>query len=144
MQLPAVSVEGAQPSGSTDYRTEQPALPKLTAPLRETPQSITDIPRQLMDDQGVTTMRDALRNVPGISLSAGEASSQGDSLPLRRFTARNDFYLDGMHDFGSYYLDPFYLDRIEVLKGPSSILFGRGSPDRVLQHSCPTPLLHRL
>jgi catecholate siderophore receptor len=141
MQLPAVSVEGAQPSGSTDYRTEQPALPKLTAPLRETPQSITDIPRQLMDDQGVTTMRDALRNVPGISLSAGEASSQGDSLTLRGFTARNDFYLDGMHDFGSYYRDPFYLDRIEVLKGPSSILFGRGSTGGVIQQVSKTPLL---
>jgi catecholate siderophore receptor len=141
MRLPALSVEGSQPSGGTDYKTDQPALPKLTAPLLDTPQSITDIPRQLLDDQGVTTMRDALRNVPGISIAAGEGGSQGDSLTLRGFTARNDFYLDGMHDFGSYYRDPFYLDKIEVLKGPSSILFGRGSTGGVIQQVSKTPTL---
>src|SRR5438309_2155911 len=119
----------------------QPSLPKPTAPLLDTPQSITDIPRQLLDDQGVTTMRDALRNVPGISIAAGEAGSQGDGLTLRGFTARNDFYLDGMHDFGSYYRDPFYLDRIEVLKGPSSILFGRGSTGGVIQQVSKMPTL---
>ena len=56
--------------------------------------------------------------MPGISLAAGEAGAQGDNLTLRGFTARNDFYLDGMRDFGSYYRDPFNLEAIEVLKGP--------------------------
>jgi catecholate siderophore receptor len=139
MQLPAVSVEGSQPG--TDYKSDLPSLPKLTAPLLDTPQSITDIPRQLMNDQGVTTMRDALRNVPGVSIAAGEAGSQGDSLTLRGFSARNDFYLDSMHDFGSYYRDPFYLEKIEVLKGPSSILFGRGSTGGVVQQVSKLPTL---
>jgi catecholate siderophore receptor len=85
------------------------------------------VTRHLKDDQGVTTLRDALRNVPGISLGAGEGSSQGDSLTIRGFTARNDIFLDGMRDFGSYYRDPFYLQDVQVLKGPASILFGRGS-----------------
>lgn len=138
IQLPPVSVEAA-PSG--DYKVDQPSLQKLTQPLRDTPQSIETVSRQLMDDQGATTMRDALRNVPGISLAAGEFGAQGDSLTIRGFTARNDIYIDGMRDFGSYYRDPFYLDGIQVLKGPSSILFGRGSTGGVIEQDSKTPQL---
>ena len=123
IRLPAISVEG----GQGGYQVSVPSLSKLTQPLLDTPQSITVIPQQLMQDQGVTNMRDALRDVPGISLGAGEAGAQGDNLTIRGFSARNDFYLDGMRDFGSYYRDPFNLQAVEVLKGPSSVLFGRGS-----------------
>ncbi len=61
----------------------------------------------MMDQQGITTLRDALRNVAGISLAAGEGGAQGDNLTIRGFTARNDLFIDGMRDFGSYYRDPF-------------------------------------
>ncbi len=103
--------------------------------------TIDVVTRQLMDDQGVTTLRDALRNVPGISLAAGEAASQGDNLTIRGFTARNDIYLDGMRDFGSYYRDPFYLEDIQVLKGPASILFGKGSTGGVVEQDSKLPKL---
>jgi catecholate siderophore receptor len=139
-QLPPISVEGGS-TGGGDYQPTQPTLPKLTQPLIDTPQTIEAVPRQLMDDQGVTNMRDALRNVPGISIAAGEAASQGDSLTIRGFTARGDIYLDGMRDFGSYYRDPFFLDDIEVLKGPSSILFGRGSTGGVIEQDSKVPTL---
>jgi len=142
-QLPELSVEGKPVAPDTEYRTEQPSLPKLTAPLRDTPQSITVVPRQVMDDQNVLTLRDTLRMTSGISIAAGEASSQGDNLTIRGFTARNDFYLDGMRDFGSYYRDPFNYERVEVLKGPSSILFGRGSTGGVVNQVEKTPLLDR-
>ena len=115
MQLPAISVQGAAPG--TQYNPSQPSLPKLTEPLLDTPQSITAVPRQVIEDQGVVTLRDALRNVPGISIAAGEGGVQGDNLTIRGFSARNDLYLDGMRDFGSYYRDPFYLEGIQVLKG---------------------------
>ncbi|MEJ0068852.1 MAG: TonB-dependent receptor plug domain-containing protein [Pseudomonadota bacterium] len=101
--LPELSVQGKPIAPENDYKTDAPSLPKLTAPLRDTPQSITVIPRQVMDDQNVLTLRDTLRNTSGISLAAGEAGAQGDNLTIRGFTARNDFYLDGMRDFGSYY-----------------------------------------
>lgn len=140
LQLPTVSVEG-QPAGGADYNADQSSLPKLTEPLRDTPQTITVIPKQLMQDQGVTTLRDALRNVTGISLNAGEASRQGDSLTIRGFTASNDIYLDGMNDFGSYYRDPFNLEQIDVLTGPSSVLFGRGSTGGVVEQSSKMPFL---
>lgn len=140
--LPTLPVVGTAGSGTGgDYKADQPSLPKLTEPLLNTPQSIDVIPRQVMDDEGVTTFRDALRNVPGISLAAGENSAQGDNLTIRGFTARNDIYLDGMRDFGSYYRDPFYLEDIQVLKGPSGILFGKGSTGGVVEQDSKLPSL---
>lgn len=139
VQLPAISVQEKQIQPG--YQTDQSTLPKLTQPLLDTPQSVDTVPRQLMDDQGVTTMRDALRNVAGISLAAGEGGSQGDNLTLRGFTARNDIFIDGMRDFGSYYRDPFYLESVQVLKGPSSILFGRGSTGGVIEQDSKLPRL---
>jgi catecholate siderophore receptor len=139
VQLPPISVQGSDTQGG--YQTVVPALSNLTQPLLDTPESISVIPRQLMDDQGVTAVRDALRNVPGISLAAGEAGAQGDNLTLRGFSARNDFYLDGMRDFGSYYRDPFNLQEIEVLKGPASVLFGRGSTGGVINQVSKQPQL---
>jgi catecholate siderophore receptor len=141
LQLPELRVQDRPLAPESEYKADQPTLPKLTQPLRDTPQSITVVPRQVMDDQNVTTLRDTLRNVTGLTIAAGEASAQGDSLTIRGFTARNDLYLDGMRDFGSYYRDPFNYDRIEVLKGPSSILFGRGSTGGVVNQASKTPLL---
>src|SRR6185312_11047687 len=140
MQLPQVSVEG----GQGGYQTLTPSYNKLTGPLVETPQSITVVPSQLMQDQGVTTMRDALRNVPGVSLAAGEAGQQGDNLSIRGFNSQNDFYLDGMRDFGSYYRDPFNLQAVEVLKGPASVLFGRGSSGGTINQVSKQPLLQSI
>ena len=130
MQLPTVEI-GAS-NVQQGYQVNLPSLARFTQPLLDTPQSVSVVPRQLIDDQGIVQTRDALRNVPGISLGAGEAGAQGDNLTLRGFSARNDFYLDGMRDFGSYYRDPFDLEAIEVLKGPSSVAFGRGSTGGVI------------
>ena len=140
-QLPAISVEGAEKSAESGYKADQSSLGKLTEPLLNTPFTVETVTRQLMDDQGVTTLREALRNVPGISLAAGEGASQGDSLTIRGFTARNDIFLDGMRDFGSYYRDPFYLQDIQVLKGPASIMFGRGSTGGIVEQDSKLPTL---
>jgi catecholate siderophore receptor len=142
VQLPTLPVDAAATTGTGgDYKMDQPTIPKLTEPLLNTPQTIEVITRQTLDDQGVVNFRDALRNVPGISIAAGEGSSQGDSLTIRGFTARNDIYLDGMRDFGSYYRDPFYLEDIQVLKGPAGILFGRGSTGGVVEQDSKMPKL---
>jgi catecholate siderophore receptor len=139
VQLPTVSVQG---NGGGSYQTDIPANNKLTGPLVDTPQSITEVPKQLLDDQGVATMRDALRNVPGVSLAAGEGAQQGDNLSIRGFNAQNDFFLDDMRDFGSYYRDPFNLDTIEVVKGPASVLFGRGSSGGAINQVSKQPVLN--
>jgi catecholate siderophore receptor len=140
-ELPAISVEGAEKTAEGGYKADHSSLGKLTEPLLNTPFTVKTVTRQLMDDQGVTTLREALRNVPGISLAAGEGGAQGDSLTIRGFTARNDIFLDGMRDFGSYYRDPFYLQDIQVLKGPASILLGRGSTGGIVEQDSKLPTL---
>lgn len=116
-------------------------IPKYTEPLRDTPQSVSVVTRETLEDQGVTTLRDALRNVAGISLAAGEGGVQGDSLTIRGFSGRNDLFIDGMRDFGSYYRDSFNLEQVEVLKGPSSVTSGRGSTGGAVNQAFKSPQL---
>ncbi len=132
-QLPTVSV--IESNSNEKYNSTESSYYKLSGPLLNRPQTVTTVTRQVMDDQGVTTMKDALRNAPGVSIAAGEAGNQGDNLTIRGFSARNDFFIDGMRDFGSYYRDPFNLESIEVVQGPSSILFGRGSTGGVIEQN---------
>lgn len=120
--LPEVDVFGLD-----GYRADSLSLQKYSQPLLTTPQSASVVTPQLMQDQGVTDMRDALRNVSGVSIGAGEGSYQGDNFSIRGFNARSDIFLDGMTDFGDYDRDPFDMEQIDVLKGPSSAEFGRGS-----------------
>src|SRR5262249_6316990 len=103
------------------------SVSKYSEPLRDTPQTVNVVGQQVMAEQNATTLRDALRNVAGISIAAGEGGAQGDNLTIRGFSARNDLYIDGMRDFGSYYRDPFNLEEVDVIQGPSAATFGRGS-----------------
>jgi catecholate siderophore receptor len=115
------------------------ASQKYTELIRDTPQTISVVSQKTLEQQGVNTLRDALRNVAGISLAAGEAGAQGDNLTIRGFSARNDIFLDGMRDFGSYYRDPFNYESIDVFEGPTSATFGRGSTGGVVNQESKTP-----
>lgn len=126
-------------SGEGDYAVTQSAIAKLAKPVLDTPQSEFAITRAEMDDRAVTTLNDALRAAPGISIGAGETSWTGNNIVLRGFTTRDDTYLDGLRDFGYYYRDPFADESIEVLEGPSSILFGRGSTGGVIEQNSKQP-----
>lgn len=102
--------------------------PKYTEPLRNVPQTVTVIPKEVIERQGATTLREVLTNVPGITLTAGEGGvPAGDNLTIRGFSARNDIYVDGVRDLGPQSRDPFNLEQVEVVKGPSSSFTGRGS-----------------
>ena len=136
--LSGVLVKGQPPEG---YKADEPALAKLTESVIDTPQMLSITPRQLMDDRGATSLSDVFRNTSSIAMGAGESSWQGTNLTLRGFNARNDMYLDGMRDFGSYTRDPFDLEEVEVLEGPSSILFGRGSTGGVINQVSKMPTL---
>jgi catecholate siderophore receptor len=121
------------------YRTEASSLTKLTEDLQNTPQTISMVSRELMEDRGLTSLNDALRTVPSITLGAGEFSWQGNNPSIRGFSSRSDMFLDGIRDFGSYYRDPFNLETIEVLEGPSSMIFGRGSTGGVINQVSKVP-----
>ena len=115
----------------------------VPVPIRDVPQSVTVINSALMQAQGATSLGDALRNVPGITMGAAEGGSIGNNFNLRGFSARTDLYLDGMRDRGQYYRDLFSLDSVEVLQGPSSMLFGRGSTGGVINQVSKLPSLAR-
>jgi catecholate siderophore receptor len=119
--------------------TDTVALTKFSEPLIDTPQTVAVVPQFILHDEGNSTLRDALRNVPGISMAAGEAGAQGDNLTIRGFTARNDIFLDGIRDFGSYYRDSFDFDQVEVLEGPAGVQFGRGSTGGVINQESKVP-----
>ncbi len=136
-QLPEVVI-----SGEGGYKADALPLSKYGQPLLTTPQSASVITPLLMQDEAVTSLRDSLRNVSGISIGAGEGSYQGDNFSIRGFAARSDIFLDGMTDFGNYNRDPFNIEEIEVLKGPSSAEFGRGSSGGAVNMESKTPELH--
>ncbi|MGE0253432.1 MAG: TonB-dependent receptor [Alphaproteobacteria bacterium] len=143
VELPSISVEGTAEEGG--YRVERPSSPKYTEPLRDVPQTITIVPREVMDDRAATTLRDVLRNVPGITIAAGEGGvPMGDNLTIRGFAARTDMFVDGMRDFGNYFRDPFNLEQVEVVKGPSSSYSGRGSTGGSVNQVSKTPFMDRL
>lgn len=114
---------------------------KLDESEQNAPTSITVVPDKLMAAQGTDNLEDALRNVPGITLNAGEGAARGDTVNLRGFSAFNDFFLDGIRDAAVYTRDDFDLESIEVLKGPSAVLFGRGSTGGAINQVSKAPLM---
>ncbi len=114
---------------------------KLSQDEQNTPQSITVLSNELLAAQGDTRLEDALRNVPGITLNAGEGAARGDTVNLRGFSAFNDFFLDGIRDAAVYSRDSFDADSVEVLKGPAAVLFGRGSTGGAINQVSKAPLL---
>ena len=139
--LPGVQV-GAQRARS--YLPSNPGLFRLTDNYLDIPQSMTIVTQDLMREQAAFNLRDALRNVTGISLQAGEGGGgQGDNLSLRGFPARTDIFLDGIRDVGQYNRDVFNLEQVDVLKGPSAVYFGRGSTGGVINQVSKTPQAER-
>ena len=120
---------------------QQAGLQQFTEPLLDTAQTVNVVPQYVLSEQQDTTLRDGLRNVAGISLAAGEGGSQGDSLTIRGFNARNDIFIDGIRDFGSYYRDAFDYEAIDVLQGPAGVEFGRGSTGGVVNQETKQPAL---
>lgn len=122
-----------------DFSPAGSQLSKLPAELRDVPQSVTIVNRAVMDSQGATSLADALRNVPGITIGGAEGGQIGTNINLNGFSARTDMYLDGFRDRGQYYRDTFALDQVEVIMGPSSMLFGRGSTGGVVNQVTKKP-----
>jgi catecholate siderophore receptor len=124
-----------------DFRGEQMSSPKYTRDLKDTPRLITIMPRDLIEEQGASSLRDALKNVPGISLQAGEGNPpSGDQFKIRGFNARDDLKVNGVRDLGNYFRDPFYVEQLEVVKGPNSAFSGRGSAGGTVNFVTKLPL----
>src|SRR5687768_15555598 len=130
--LPEVKVQSA-PEGS-NFRTDTTRSSTRTdTPLRDVPQFINLVPQTLIRSQNANTLQDALRNVPGISYAAAEGGTSANQVfYLRGFPLNQDIFIDGVRDLGEYNRDLFATEAVEVLKGSSALMFGRGSTGGVI------------
>jgi catecholate siderophore receptor len=135
----------AEQSESVEVTAAAPGVqsPKYQVPLRDVAQTIAVIPRQVMDEQGATTLSEALRNVPGITLQAGEgggsSNTAGDMFNMRGFNASNSLFVDGVRDDGLISRDVFNLEQVEVFLGPTGSDIGRGTAAGYVNMTTKTP-----
>ena len=138
VQSESVEVTGRAPGATVQS-------PKYPAPLRNTPQTIEVIPQAAMAQQGVTTLSEALRNVPGITMQAGEgggsSNTAGDMFNMRGFNAANSLFVDGVRDDGLVSRDVFNLEQVEVFMGPTGSDVGRGTAAGYVNMQTKTPHL---
>jgi len=123
--LPAVNVKSSREQAPTYNLPTAVSATKIEAPLRDIPQTVNVVPQTLLRDQGVRSMQDVLKAVPGIGLSHGDG--QRDQVTIRGFSAIADQFVDGMRDDALYFRDLSNIEQVEVIKGPASVLYGRGS-----------------
>ncbi|MEH2249200.1 TonB-dependent receptor plug domain-containing protein [Nostoc sp.] len=154
IQQPEAQTQPSQPSASGDepielvvtgeqdgYRvTDGSTATKTDTPLRDIPASIQVIPHQVIEDQGATSIREAVRNVSGVNFSTASGNRVED-FNMRGFTAmqfRNGFREDSTRT----QVDLANIERIEVLKGPASVLFGQADPAGIINYITKQPLLN--
>jgi len=125
-ELPPVTVTGKHPGNTNEAGT---GIARLPDTVKETPKTIFVIPREILEQQHVASLEQALKNVPGITISSGEGNGgqNGDQFRMRGLSAKGDIYLDGLRDFGAYKRDSFNTESVEVIKGPSGESFGVGN-----------------
>jgi outer membrane receptor for monomeric catechols len=115
-------------TGSAGFKTDEASGGKFTAPLLDTPKSVTVIPAEVLQDSGSVSLTEALRTVPGIAFGAGEGGNPvGDRPFIRGYDAQASTFLDGLRDIGAQSRDMFNVESVEVVKGPSGAYEGRGS-----------------
>jgi catecholate siderophore receptor len=140
--LPAVLVRGrAEPQGKDGVRAATTGVAKGNQALRDVPQSVTVVTERLLDDRNLDTMKDALKNTAGISFLAAEGGEE--DIRLRGFSLQGtgDIFIDGLRDPAFYDRDSFSWDRLEVLRGSASMLFGRGSTGGAVNQVTKQPML---
>jgi len=117
--------------GVRGFKADKVASPKFTQSLQDTPQTIQVITSDLFNQQGATTLTDALRNSPGVgTFYVGENgnTNTGDSIFMRGFDTSSSIFVDGVRDLGSISRDVFDTEQVEVAKGPAGTDNGRSAP----------------
>jgi catecholate siderophore receptor len=127
--LPRVTVTAEHESDG--YLTERSRTATRTdTPLLEVPQAVSVVTRDLIQDQSMQSLADVARYVPGAGMAQGEGNR--DTIILRGNSSTSDFFLDGVRDDVEYFRDLYNVDRVEVLKGPNAMIFGRGGAGGVV------------
>ena len=140
--LGTVTVTGSQEAAP--YQPPQPDSPKFTAPLLDTPKSVTVITEELIKDRGATSLQDVLRTTPGITMGSGEGGTPAGDRPfIRGYEASTDMFIDGVRDYGRTSHETFNLEAVEVIKGPSSAYTGRGGTGGSINLQTKSPKLEK-
>lgn len=136
-QVSPVDIEGRR--RPLDVDTE---VATMLTTVQDTPQAVNVIDAAQLRSQGINTLEQALRNVPGITVTIGEGGQlNGDQFKIRGFDSKDDVYIDGLRDFGVYSRDSFNYEQVQVLKGPSGAMFGRGTTGGVINTQSKRPRL---
>ena len=133
VERPGIVVNGQR----ADYRDNEADALRTGTPLIDTPQSVTTLSREQLDDQGAESLNVALRYVPGVTLGQGEGHR--DQVVLRGQSSTADFFLDGLRDDAQYYRPLYNTERVEVLKGANALLFGRGGGGGIINRVSKVP-----
>jgi catecholate siderophore receptor len=115
---------------------------KTDTPLIDVPQSVNVVTREQLDDQGHRSMADVLYYVPGVTVGQGEANR--DQITIRGQNTTADFFLDGVRDDVQYFRGLYNIERVEVLKGPYAMIFGRGGGGGIINRVQKSPLAEQL
>lgn len=114
-------------AGKDSLRTTETNIGKGKQQLRDIPQSITVVTEKQLDDRNLDTVKDALKQTAGITFQAAEGGEEDIRLRGFALSTTGDIFVDGLRDPAFYDRDTFNLDRVELLRGSASMLFGRGS-----------------
>jgi len=139
--LPGMQVDADR---SSDYRTDKVSSPKFTQSLLDTTQTIQVIGKELIQQQGATTLTEALRNSPGVgTFYVGEngATNTGDAIYMRGFDTSGSIFVDGVRDLGTVSRDVFNIEQVEVTKGPDGTEYGRTAPTGAVNLVSKQPVL---
>jgi catecholate siderophore receptor len=146
LAAPVFAADGNDPQTGTivvtgtrdSYRAEETSSATRTpTPLRDVPQTISILTERQIEDQALLTIGDVLRYVPGAMIGQGEGHR--DQITLRGNNSTADFFVDGLRDDVQYYRGLYNVERVEVLKGPNAMIFGRGGGGGVLNRVLKRP-----
>ena len=148
LHLPVITVSDKAETERADgpvhgYRaTRSSTFTKIDMPLREVPASVTVVPAMLMKDQAMQSLADVFRYVPGVLAHQGEGNR--DQVILRGNSTTADFYVNGIRDDAQVFRDLYNLERVEVLKGPGGMIFGRGGAGGVVNRVTKQPVFEAI
>ncbi|WP_435034358.1 TonB-dependent receptor [Pseudomonas neuropathica] len=134
-ELPATAISAEAQADDPRVKLSSTAT-RTSTPVRYVPQAIDSVKTSNVANYGTNDIADALSGMPNVSSSA---DTRFDSLRIRGFDASNDFYLDGIRDDSQYKRDLHNIERVEVLKGPAAVLYGRGSQGGIINRVSKMP-----
>jgi catecholate siderophore receptor len=126
---PGAPVKGTNPYADPNvpYKVDRSASGKLTEPLVNTPRTVAAVPKEVVEDKGARDLRELARSVPGLTIGSAEGGNAYGAFAIRGFKANNDIFVDNIRSPGNLIPDAFFIEQVEIYKGPSGGIAGRNT-----------------